>query len=304
VTDVNGTTTSNVATLTVHYAPSITSHPSNINPYSTFTADFFVTADGNPSVSYQWQRRNSGGSWSDITGGKFSGYNTDHLSFSADFDDDGDGFRCVVTNSIGSATSNEALCDVRSPGPEITSGPSDITATAGTGPHALQCTVNAGFGTPMFSWRRDGVHVVGPRPGNISATQDQHVFNPITEADGGVIWEVLVTNDYGSDFAGAFVTVNVSHPSITSHPSNINEPNGSGPHALQCSASGGVGGLLFQWFKDGVAIDPPRAGNISATQDQHVFNPVTSGDVGTWHCKVTTPYGGNTDSSGASVSVF
>ncbi|MBN1491259.1 MAG: immunoglobulin domain-containing protein [Phycisphaerae bacterium] len=84
--------------------PIITLHPSNqtIAPYGT--ASFTVGAVGDAPLSYQWQK--DGGDLAD--GGKISGATSTNLQIvNADGSDQGS-YRCVVTNPIGSATSNAA----------------------------------------------------------------------------------------------------------------------------------------------------------------------------------------------------
>jgi len=84
-------------------APSITSHPSNQSVTVGATATFSVTASGTAPLTYQWQRN-----LSNIVGATSTSYTTEVLAI----DDDGDTFRCVVTNAYGSATSNSATLNV------------------------------------------------------------------------------------------------------------------------------------------------------------------------------------------------
>jgi hypothetical protein len=67
------------------------------------TATFSVVAEGTEPLSYQWQK--NGG---DIPGATSASYTTPATTLT----DDGATFRCVVTNSAGSATSNEARLTV------------------------------------------------------------------------------------------------------------------------------------------------------------------------------------------------
>lgn len=308
-TNVHGSTTSSAAVVDVQFAPSISSHPSTIGRLDTETATFTVgVSAGDPSsTSYQWQI-NTGGGWSNITGGKYSGYTTNTLTFTCDTSDDTHQFRCVVSNTIGSATSNAATLAVDAIlAPVVTSDPSPITADAGSGPHALVCGIYPGDGTNYFSWYKNGVLIAGPRVGNISASEDQHVFPTLTTADAGS-YQCRISTSYGAtdNSAHVDVTVNVAHPSITTHPSDITDTEGSGPHALICETDAGVGygAKTFSWYKDGV-FQFSSAGNLSGGHGhQHVFNPLEAGDAGVWFCRVTTPYGGQTDSNSATVTVL
>ena len=108
VTNGFGTATSNEATLTVNAPPNVTGHPSNQTVTQGQPATFTVTATGSATLNYQWQRNQS-----NITGATSSSYTISSASMS----DNGAKFRCVVTNSFGSATSNEATLTVQPPPP-------------------------------------------------------------------------------------------------------------------------------------------------------------------------------------------
>jgi glucose/arabinose dehydrogenase len=84
-------------------APSITGHPANITVSIGHTATFSVTATGIMPLAYQWQRNGS-----DITGATARTY----LLTNAQSSNSGDAFRCIVTNSHGTATSNSAILTV------------------------------------------------------------------------------------------------------------------------------------------------------------------------------------------------
>jgi glucose/arabinose dehydrogenase len=84
-------------------APSISRHPANITVSIGHTATFSVTATGIVPLAYQWQRNGS-----DITGATARTY----VLSNAQLSDSGSAFRCVVTNSYGTATSNSATLTV------------------------------------------------------------------------------------------------------------------------------------------------------------------------------------------------
>ena len=102
----SGSTTGVVARITYANAPpSITSHPSNRTVAVGQSATFSVTASGAAPLSYQWQRNGA-----NIVGATSSSYTL----ASAQASDNGVRFRTVVTNSFGTATSNEATLTVTS----------------------------------------------------------------------------------------------------------------------------------------------------------------------------------------------
>jgi glucose/arabinose dehydrogenase len=91
-------------------APAITTHPTNQSVIVGQPASFTVEASGTPALSFQWQRNmvNIGGATSP----------TFNLAATA-LTDNGAKFRCIVTNSFGTATSNEATLTVTAPPPVI-----------------------------------------------------------------------------------------------------------------------------------------------------------------------------------------
>jgi hypothetical protein len=82
--------------------PSITSHPSSQTVFVGQSVCFSVSASGSTPLSYQWQRDSV-----DIPGATSPTY-----CFTAQASDNGAQYRCVVTNSCGSATSNSATLTV------------------------------------------------------------------------------------------------------------------------------------------------------------------------------------------------
>lgn len=123
VSNLDGDTTSAAATLTVTAvvtAPAITQQPQDRSVASGATATFSCAASGT-SVTYQWQRADAGSSsWSNIAGASNASYTTAAVQPG----DDGARFRCVASNSAGSATSNDAgLTVTTSPPPGGASTP-------------------------------------------------------------------------------------------------------------------------------------------------------------------------------------
>jgi len=98
--------------------PSITAQPANQTVLQGQTATFGVAAAGSATLSYQWQRNQV-----NISGATSPMYTTPPTTAA----DNGAKFRCVVTNSFGSATSNEVTLTVQVPPPAlVTEDTSDI----------------------------------------------------------------------------------------------------------------------------------------------------------------------------------
>jgi len=105
VSDSAGSVTSSSATLTVNSAPVITTQPSNQSATVGGTATFTVVAEGTSPLSYQWQKAGN-----NISGATSSSYTTPATALT----DNGSQFDVVVSNSLGSVTSNKATLSVSS----------------------------------------------------------------------------------------------------------------------------------------------------------------------------------------------
>ncbi len=92
-------------------APSITTQPSNQSVTVGSTATFSVVATGTTPLTYQWQRGTT-----PITGATAASYTTAATTSS----DNGSQFEVVVTNSVGSITSNAATLAVTTVAPSPT----------------------------------------------------------------------------------------------------------------------------------------------------------------------------------------
>ncbi len=89
-------------------AITITTQPTDQSVAVGSTATFTAAASGNPTPTVQWQQSTSGSSWSNINGATSTTFTLAHVSFSQD----GDAYRAIFTNSVGSATSNPATLTV------------------------------------------------------------------------------------------------------------------------------------------------------------------------------------------------
>lgn len=107
VTNSAGSATSATATLTVTSptAPTITTQPANATVNAGATATFSVVASGTGPLSYQWRKNGTA-----ISGATAASYTTPATTTA----DSGATFSVVVTNSAGSATSNNATLTVNS----------------------------------------------------------------------------------------------------------------------------------------------------------------------------------------------
>ena len=89
--------------------PTITTQPSDQSVVVGDSASFSVVAAGSPTFAFQWQRNMV----------NIAGANASTFNLATALTDSGAKFRCVVSNSLGSVTSNEATLTVSAQPPVI-----------------------------------------------------------------------------------------------------------------------------------------------------------------------------------------
>jgi hypothetical protein len=244
--------------------PSITSHPANQAVLQGQSATFSVTAAGTAPFTYQWQKN-----MVNISGANSSSYTTPATVFA----DSGAKFRCVVTNSVGFANSNEATLTVNAP-PNITGHPSNQTVLQG---QTATFNVSAGGSTPFtYQWQRNMANISGAN--SSSYTTPATVF-----ADNGAKFRCVVTNAFGfANSNEATLTVNAP-PNITGHPSNQTVLQGQ--TATFNVSAGGSAPFTYQWQKN--------LANISGAISSSYATPATAlADNGAkFRCVVSNSFG-------------
>ncbi|MBP1702616.1 MAG: hypothetical protein H6Q38_1723, partial [Chloroflexi bacterium] len=106
-TNTAGSATSNAATLTVNFAPTITTQPASQTVNAGQTTTFTAAASGNPAPTIQWQVSTDGTSWTNIAGATSTAY-----SFIAQLTDNGKQYHAIFTNPAGSVSSASAFVTV------------------------------------------------------------------------------------------------------------------------------------------------------------------------------------------------
>jgi hypothetical protein len=113
-----GSATSTSAVLTVTTVPTVTTQPANQVVNLGQNATLTITGSGIPAPSYQWQRSvDGGGTWTSlVNGAAFSGVTTAALVvISTLAGNNNNQFRCLLTNSSGTVTSNSIDLTVIAP---------------------------------------------------------------------------------------------------------------------------------------------------------------------------------------------
>jgi hypothetical protein len=142
VSNTVGSVTSNAAALTVTaapVAPSITTQPASQTVTAGQTASFSVAATGTTPLTYQWKKNSVA-----ISGATSSSYTTSTTTSS----DNGALFTVLVSNTVGSVTSNAAALTVNPPPVQITTG----SLPAGQVQTAYSTTLQASGGTAPYTW--------------------------------------------------------------------------------------------------------------------------------------------------------
>ena len=172
--------------------PSITSQPTSQTVTAGQTATFSITASGTSPLSYQWQK---GGM--NITGANSAAYTTGTTTAA----DSGSKFDVVVSNSVGSVTSNTVTLTVNAgTAPTITTQPQNQTVTVGQ--TAMFSVVASGSAPLSYQWQQNGTNIPG-------ATSASYTTPVTTMANSGEQFRVVVTNTYGNDPSDmATLTVN------------------------------------------------------------------------------------------------
>jgi len=251
VSNAGGSVNSNNATLTVNAAavvPSITSQPASPTVTAGQTASFSVAANGTAPLSYQWRKNGT-----NISGATSSSYTTPATATA----DSGSTFSVVVTNSAGSATSNNATLTVNAAAvaPSITAQPASQTVTAG---QTATFSVSANGTAPLsYQWRKNGTNISG-------ATSSSYTTPATATTDSGSTFSVVVTNSAGSATSNnAVLNVNAAAvaPSITTQPGNQSVT--AGQTATFSVSATGTAPMSYQWRKNGTSISGATASSYT-----------------------------------------
>jgi hypothetical protein len=193
-----GSATSTAATLTVQFAPTITTNPSSQTVTSGGSVSFTAAAGGNPTPTVQWQVSTDGGkTFSNISGAASTTLTLTNVSFALN----GHAYRAVFTNSSGAATTTAAILTVQT-APTFTNGNS-ATFTVGQGGNF---TVGAvGSPTPTLT-------VSGALPSGVAFTNNGNGTAtlrgiPAPSMSGTYQFTIRAHNSTGSDALQNFVLV-------------------------------------------------------------------------------------------------
>ncbi len=252
----------------------ITAQPADVHVSAGATASFTVIASG--SVTYQWQRLQSG-SWEDIPGA-----HAPTLALGAVAEADNDTQFRVNVASAGNAGNNvnssvvTLTVDPVVVAPVIVAAPADTSTTEG---FAAYFSVTATGTAPSFQWQRsaDGTTWV-----DISGATSATLALPATLSDDGTRVRVRVSNAMATLFSAAVhlhVTPIPQSPRFTTQPTSASVT--AGQAATFNAVATGAPAPDLQWMTstDGGAHWTPIAG---ATSGSYTTPATVLSDDGHW----------------------
>ncbi|HWA08481.1 MAG TPA: MBG domain-containing protein [Opitutaceae bacterium] len=250
-------------------APAFVTQPSLQTTVVGGSATFSVTASGDAPLTYQWLHDDE-----EIDGATDATLNLANVQAP-----DAGNYYAVVTNNVGSATSNAAALVITGLPPSIATPPAPQDVSAGSN---VTFSVTAG-GSPTltYQWRKDGNPIGG-------ATATLLALANVQSGDIGS-YDVVVTNSVGSVTSMAVsLTVNPAAPTITGQPAAKTASTG-GNASFTVTASGSET-LSYQWRKDGLVLSDGGVISGSATATL-LLTGVAAVDGGSYDVVVTNTLG-------------
>jgi plastocyanin len=234
VSNLLGAVVSAPAILTVtQQAPVITAQTTNRTAVVGANVIFQVLAVAGPRPTYQWQRDGV-----NISGANNAGIILTNVSRA----DEGN-YVVVVSNPLGSVTSQPMRLTVVYQPPVITGNPTNRSVLAGG---TASFTVTATGSAPLFyQWRFNGTDLPG------ATSQTLVLTGVMTNQAGG--YSCLVTNFGGERISGvATLTVTVQGPVITTQPANRTVSGGT--NVTFAVVATGAPPPTYQWLYNGASL--------------------------------------------------
>ena len=268
--------TTDAATLYFATSPVITRQPESVKLSSGETAQFTVVATGG-ALEYQWQYLKPGSSgWKNST---MPGASTDTVTVEATAARNGQQYRCVVSNALGSVTSESATLSVWI----IRTQPKDYMGAVNS---KATFSISAQGEDLRYQWQYSDDN--GETWVNSSVKSD--VYNTtLTAARDGRLVRCIVTDQNGTSVASDSAAMRIQKSlSITTQPVDVSAPVGN-TVAFRVEAAGD--GLKYQWqFSD----DGGKTWSDSVVKSAIYTTKLTAERDGRLvRCVVTDQYGGS-----------
>lgn len=262
----HGGAVTNSPSVTLSTPPTFTTQPVNKTNNCGGSVTFSVAAAGTGTLTYQWQSNtNVTGGFTNITAGpNVSGQTTKNLTISnIDASWSTNGYQCVVTGTIGTATSSVGTLYVRATATAVYVSPStNICDGSPVTLSEIPCTPDV----TSYQWRRNGTGISG-------ATASTYT----TTTAGS--YTVVITNNWGTDTSSPSAVLKVvTSPTITLAPQSQTVLLGNAAYFIANAM--GTTPLVCSWIKDGTVI----ATGVGMTN--YTINSVTNTDAGSYTLQV------------------
>jgi DNA/RNA endonuclease G (NUC1) len=250
-------------------APTIVAQPVAQSTTVGGNASFAVTATGNTPLSYQWFK-------DDVS---LDGATTATLTLTNVQAADAGYYYVLVSNGVGSTTSNAAALIISGLPPAITTSPSSITTNAGS--NATFSVTASGSPVLTYQWRKDGLTIP-------AATNATLTLGNVQTTNSGT-YDVVVTNSVGLATSDAAVlTVTPAAPTIIVSPNSLTLASGS--TAVFGVTAEGSAPLSYQWRKAGSSMTD--GGNVAgSTTATLTLTNIAATDAAAYDVVVTNVFG-------------
>ena len=247
ITNVAGSLTSSIATLTVWAPPAIATQPQSITNIAGTTATFNVAASGTLPLIYQWQ----------FNGLNIDGATVSTLALNNVQPNVAGNYTIAITNVGGALTSAVASLTIWVP-PSISLPPISQAVIAGS--NAVLSVLATGTLPLSYQWQLYGTNLVNG--GNITGATSPGLAIFAAQTNNAGPYTVVITNVAATLTSSppAQLTVNVP-PSISAQPQSLTVLVGS--NVTFTVGASGTSPLFYQWRSNGT--DLPEGPNFIGT---------------------------------------
>lgn len=257
-----GSVTSSNATLTVPGPPLVTLQPTTRSVNFGNNTTFTVIASGSTPLAYQW--RLGGAPLSSATNGTLTITNAQVAN--------GGSYDVVITNFVGSTTSQVATLTVIVLAPGITTQPASRTTNVGS--TVIFTVAAAGIPAPTFQWRFGGANIGNATNASLTLTNVQ-----LSSAGN---YDAVAANFAGSATSAVAVLTVQGQPTISQQPTN--QSVNQGDNATFVVVATGVPTPDFRWRHNGSVLSGATSATLTLTS-------VLTSDAGAYDVIVSNAFG-------------
>lgn len=273
-----GVTTSSVAVLNVVIPVAIAAQPANQAVMQSSNVSFTASATGTGPLNFQWYF--NGVPLTD--GGRVSGSATTNLNIANVLASDAGAYQLVVANNYSAATSAVATLTVLVPAAISGEPASQSIVLSNTATFTALATGTAPLG---YQWYFNDAPLVDG--GRISGSLSNILTIANVQPGDGGSYQLIVTNNYGSDTSAVAMLTVLIPANITGQPTNQTALQSSNVSFAAIAA--GTGPLNFQWYFNGAPMADGGRISGAATSSLNVANVQTS-DAGAYQLVVTNSF--------------